>query len=52
MKTQTTYEQKQLTRMVNELLIKDAWSGTFIRKNLNKDENNLFKKTPERMLGN
>lgn len=27
----TTYEQKQIQRMVNELLIKDKWNLTFIR---------------------
>jgi len=28
----TTYEQKQIERMVNELLIRDKWTKTFIRK--------------------
>jgi len=27
----TTYEEKQIERLVNELLIKDQWSKTFTR---------------------
>lgn len=29
---ETTYEQKQIARIVKELLIKDAWSKTYVRK--------------------
>ena len=43
MKPQTTYEHLQIKRMVNHLLTKDKWNKTFVRKNLNKDGNNLFK---------
>lgn len=28
---ETTYEQKQIERLVKELLIKDAWSKTYVR---------------------
>lgn len=45
MKTRTTYEQKQLNRLVNELLIKDAWSDTFIRK---INQNEILKKRTRR----
>ena len=42
MEAQTTYEQSQINRMVNELLIKDLWSKTFVRK-INQNENSIFK---------
>lgn len=29
---ETTYEQKQIERLVKELLVKDAWSKLYVRK--------------------